>query len=121
MTRQRFFCIAMAGSFIWYWVPGYLFTGLSIFNWVCWITPNNVAINTLFGTYTGLGMSALTFDWWIISSIGNPLITPVGCMSYFVPLLTLVHSQWWSQMNVGSALFLMHWVIAPILYCKTAD
>lgn len=22
-------------------VPGYLFTGLSVFSWVCWIAPNN--------------------------------------------------------------------------------
>ena len=83
MSRERFFCIAMAGSFIWYWVPGYLFTGLSMFNWACWIAPKNIVINTLFGTATGLGMSMLTFDWAIISYLGNPLTTPVGYMSLF--------------------------------------
>jgi OPT family oligopeptide transporter len=87
MTRERFFCIATVGSFIWYWVSGYLFTGLSMFNWVCWIAPKNVIINTLFGTSTGLGMSVLSFDWAMISSLNNPLITPVGCMSF----LWLVH------------------------------
>ena len=83
MTREHFFWITTAGSFIWYWVPGYLFTGLSMFNWVCWIAPKNVIINTLFGTNTGLGMGILTFDWAIISSLGSPLITPVGCVSLF--------------------------------------
>jgi hypothetical protein len=77
LSRQRFFLIALAGSFIWYWVPGYLFTGLSMFNWVCWIAPNNLTVNTLFGTATGLGMSVLTFDWSMISFIGSPLVTPV--------------------------------------------
>ena len=118
---QHVFYIVVAGSFIWYWVPGYLFTGLSIFNWVCWITPNNATINILFGTNTGLGMSAFTFDWGIITSISNPLATPVGCISYFVLLLTLVLSQWWSQMNLGFGLFSMLWVIAPVLYCEIAD
>ena len=77
LSRQRFFLIAMVCSFIWYWVPGYLFTGLSMFNWICWIAPNNVVVNTLFGTATGLGMSVLTFDWSMISFFGSPLVTPV--------------------------------------------
>lgn len=78
MTRERFFCIAMLCSFIWYWVPGYLFTALSMFNWVCWIAPNNLVVNALFGTNTGLGMSILTFDWSMIAFIGSPLVTPVS-------------------------------------------
>lgn len=77
ISRERFFLIALACSFVWYWVPGYLFTGLSAFNWICWIAPNNLVVNTLFGTSSGLGMSILTFDWSQISFIGNPLVTPV--------------------------------------------
>ena len=82
MTRQRFFVIALACSFVWYWVPGYLFTALSMFNWVCWIAPNNVVVNALFGTNTGLGMSILTFDWSMIAFIGSPLVTPVCVFHY---------------------------------------
>jgi hypothetical protein len=78
MTRERFFCIAMACSFIWYWVPGYLFTALSVFNWACWIAPNNVVVNVLFGAQTGLGMGILTFDWSMMAYHSSPLITPVG-------------------------------------------
>ena len=77
ISRERFFLIALACSFIWYWVPGYLFTGLSMFNWVCWIAPNNLVVNALFGTSSGLGMGVLTFDWSMISFIGSPLVTPV--------------------------------------------
>jgi OPT family small oligopeptide transporter len=99
MTRERFFCLAMLCSFIWYWIPGYLFTALSMFNWVCWIAPNNLVVNALFGTNTGLGMSVLTFDWSMIAFIGSPLVTP-----------------WWSQMNTGAAFILIFWIIAPIVY-----
>ena len=77
ISRQKFFAIVVVGSFLWYFVPGYLWTGLSVFNWVCWIAPANVAVNSLFGTSTGLGMGLLTFDWSMISYIGSPLVTPV--------------------------------------------
>jgi OPT family oligopeptide transporter len=78
MPRERFFLIALACSFVWYWFPGFIFTALSVFNWACWIAPNNVVVNTLFGTNTGLGMGILTFDWSMISYIGSPLVTPVS-------------------------------------------
>jgi len=121
MTRERFFWIATAGSFIWYWIPGHLFTGLSMFNWVCWIAPKDVIINTLFGTNTGLGMSIVTFDWMLISSFYNPLVVPVGCMSFFLlgSSLTPTPFKWWTQMNAGVGFILMIWVSAPILYCNT--
>lgn len=78
MSRERFFTLVFIGSFVWYWFPGYIFTALSMFNWVCWIVPNNVAVNALFGTSTGLGMGVLTFDWSMITYIGSPLVTPVS-------------------------------------------
>ena len=80
ISRMHFYFIALACGFIWYWVPGYLFTALSAFNWVCWIVPNNLTVNALFGTITGLGMSVMTFDWSVISFVSNPLVTPV-CFS----------------------------------------
>ncbi|KAK7041928.1 hypothetical protein VNI00_008910 [Paramarasmius palmivorus] len=99
MTRERFFLIAMVCSFVWYWFPGYLFTALSMFNWVCWIAPDNVAVNALFGTNTGLGMSILTFDWSMISYIGSPLVTP-----------------WWSELNTTVSMVFWFWIIVPIIY-----
>jgi OPT family oligopeptide transporter len=78
VSRYKFFYLATAGSFVWYWVPGYLWTGLSVFNWACWIAPNNVPVNALFGTLSGLGMGIFTFDWGMISYIGSPLVTPVN-------------------------------------------
>lgn len=77
ISRERFFCMTVLGSFVWYWFPGYIWTGLSVFNWVCWIVPTNVAVNSLFGTSTGLGMGFLTFDWAMISYVVSPLVVPV--------------------------------------------
>lgn len=77
ITRERFFCYVCFGAIVWFFVPGYLFTALSMFNWVCWIAPNNVTVNALFGG-AGLGMSGLTFDWSMISFISSPMVTPVS-------------------------------------------
>lgn len=101
ISRERFFCIALAGSFVWYWVPGYLFQGLSIFNWVCWAAPNNLVVNQLFGTISGLGMSVFTLDWSMISYIGSPLVSP-----------------WWSEVNTFASFVLWFWIITPIVYCE---
>jgi hypothetical protein len=78
-SREKFFCVILGSSFIYFWLPGYLFTALSVFNWVCWIVPNNTVVNQLFGTSSGLGMGIFTFDWAMIAYIGSPLVTPVRC------------------------------------------
>ncbi|KAG1715802.1 hypothetical protein ID866_1378 [Astraeus odoratus] len=99
ISREKFFAIVAACSFFWYFLPGYLWTGLSVFNWVCWIAPNNVVVNSLFGTSTGLGMGLLTFDWSMISYVSSPLVTP-----------------WWSEANTAVGLVLCFWIITPIIY-----
>jgi hypothetical protein len=77
LSREKFFSIVLACGFVWYWIPGYLWTGISVFNWVCWAAPQNVVVNQLFGTLSGLGMSVLTLDWAVVSYMGSPLVTPV--------------------------------------------
>jgi hypothetical protein len=101
MSRNRFFLYVTLGSAVYYFVPGYLFTALSVFNWVCWIAPNNVVVNQLFGYSTGLGFGFLTFDWSMISYIGSPLVTP-----------------WWAQANVFAVFVLFIWIVSPIMYCE---
>ena len=85
MSRERFLYIACACSFMYYWFPGYIWTGLSVFNWVCWIAPNNVVVNSLFGSISGIGMGLFTFDWVMISAIGSPLVVPV-CLDARMPI-----------------------------------
>ena len=81
MSRERFFFLAFLCSFLWYFLPGYLFTALSVFSWVCWIRPQDKMINALFGYTHGVGMGLLTFDWSMIAYISSPLVTPVCLLS----------------------------------------
>ncbi|KAI0041118.1 OPT oligopeptide transporter [Auriscalpium vulgare] len=101
MSRLKFLYLASACSFIWYWVPGYLWTGLSVFNWVCWIAPNNIVVNSLFGTLNGLGMGLFTFDWSMISILDSPLVVP-----------------WWAQVNMFATFVVVIWFLSPILWAK---
>ncbi|KAG9312692.1 OPT oligopeptide transporter protein-domain-containing protein [Chiua virens] len=99
ISRERFFLYVWAGSMCWYFLPGYLFQALSYFSWVCWIAPDNVVVNQLFGYQSGLGMSLITFDWSQISYIGSPLATP-----------------WWAEANIAVAFMFFIWFLTPVLY-----
>ncbi|TRM57392.1 OPT oligopeptide transporter protein-domain-containing protein [Schizophyllum amplum] len=103
VSRERFFAYALGGTFVWYFFPGYLFEALSVFTWVCWIAPNNVKINQLFGYHSGLGFSIFTFDWSQIAYIGSPLATP-----------------WWAQANVIIGFLFFFWFLTPVLYYTNA-
>jgi hypothetical protein len=105
ISRERFFYLACLCSFVWYWVPGYLWTGLSVFNWVCWIAPSNVVVNSLFGSLGGFGMGLFTLDWVAISAIGSPLVIPVS-------LLGMPHSDdtRHSRQNISFGLSSTCWV-----------
>ncbi|KAF7334639.1 OPT oligopeptide transporter [Mycena venus] len=100
-------CAAVCGGRVqgacWYLVPGYLFTGLSFFSWVCWIKPNNVVVNQLFGVNYGLAMGMVTFDWAQITYIGSPLATP-----------------WWAEANIAVGFVFFFWILTPALYVRTA-
>ncbi|KAH9853046.1 OPT oligopeptide transporter [Lenzites betulinus] len=101
ISREKFFLIVVVASTFYYFLPGFLFTGLSVFSWACWIAPQNQTVNTLFGYNTGLGLGFITFDWSMISWLGNPLVSP-----------------WWTEANVFVAFVIIYWVIAPILYFR---
>lgn len=93
VSRERFFFYGFIGAFCWYFLPAYLFQALSYFSWVCWIAPENVVVNQLFGSISGLGMSVFVFDWAQIAYTGSPLATPL-----------------WAQLNVVGSMI--------IFYCK---
>lgn len=99
ITRIKFFGVVAFGSFVWYWFPGLIFTGLSYFTWICWIAPNNIAVNQVFGMVTGMGLFPLTFDWSMVAYNTNPLLSP--------------H---WAAVNVFFGFALFFWVITPALY-----
>lgn len=99
ISRQRFFFYFFAASAVWYLVPGYLFQALSYFSWVCWIAPDNVPLNEMFGYVHGLGMSLITFDWAQVAYIGSPLATP-----------------WWAQANILVGFVFFFWFLTPLLH-----
>ncbi|KAH8096862.1 small oligopeptide transporter [Cristinia sonorae] len=99
LSRERFFTYAFIGATLWYFVPGYLFSALSMFSWVCWIAPNNVKVNLLFGYRSGMGFSLLTLDWNQVALIGSPLVTP-----------------WWAEANVVAGFVFFYWFLTPVLY-----
>lgn len=69
MSREKFFFLAFLGSTCWYFFPGYLFQALSFFNWVCWIAPNNVVVNQLFGYNSGL---VRQLQYTLLSILSDP-------------------------------------------------
>jgi OPT family small oligopeptide transporter len=99
MSREKFFFLAFLGSTCWYFVPGYIFQALSYFSWVCWIAPNNIVVNEMFGVMHGMGMSLITFDWAQIAYIGSPLATP-----------------WWAEANVVAGFVFFFWFLTPVLH-----
>ncbi|KAF2139368.1 uncharacterized protein K452DRAFT_254698 [Aplosporella prunicola CBS 121167] len=99
ISRYRFFLYVFIIGFCWYWVPGFIFTGLSTFAFICWAAPNNVVVNNLFGMTTGLGFLPTTFDWSQISFNGSPLVVP-----------------FWAQSNVFAGWAFHFALVTPILY-----
>lgn len=99
ITRLKFFMVVMICAFVWYWFPGLIFVGLSYFTWICWIAPNNVVVNQLFGMETGLGLFPLTFDWSQIAYNTNPLLSPS-----------------WAAVNVFAGFAFFFWIVVPGLY-----
>ena len=75
--RYMFFLIVAASTFCYEWIPQVMAQFLQIFTFVCWIAPENVAVNQVFGGLTGLGILPISFDWNIISGfLLSPLQTP---------------------------------------------
>lgn len=81
ISRRRFAVYCLAGMFVYFWLPNYLFQALTFFNWTTWISPQNVTLALVTGTLCGLGLNPWpTFDWNIISAYGDPIITPFFSM-----------------------------------------
>ena len=40
ISRYRFFLYVFGAGFCWYWFPGFIFTGLSTFAFICWAAPS---------------------------------------------------------------------------------
>ena len=78
ISRYRFFFLAFALMFVYFWIPNYLFSALSVFAWMTWIAPNNRELTVLTGMSNGMGLfnPLPTFDWNIVSFLYDPLMYP---------------------------------------------
>ena len=75
--RYKIFMIIASLTFVWEWVPEVFAQFLQYFLFPCWIWPNNVVVNQIFGGQTGIGLLPITFDWNVINGyLGSPLQTP---------------------------------------------
>jgi OPT family small oligopeptide transporter len=77
LSRVKYFYLAFALMFVYFWFPGYIFGALSLFSWLTWIAPDNLNLNTITGFNNGLGLNPWpTFDWNIVTFMVDPLIVP---------------------------------------------
>ncbi|KAG8961167.1 hypothetical protein FRC05_006279 [Tulasnella sp. 425] len=105
LSRLRLFFAATAISCLWVFLPGTTDRGIfsrpshTSRSFVGFGQVENVVVNQLFGSVTGLGLNVLTFDWSQIAWVGSPLIIP-----------------FWVQVHVFGTFVVIYWIIAPILY-----
>lgn len=92
LGRVQYFKLLLSGTFFWQWIPTYVFTGLSVFNWICWVAPKSVVANHLFGYHNGLSLLPITLDWAQVSTFSSPLIPP-----------------WWTGLNLLIA-YVFFWI-----------
>lgn len=98
-TRQKFFAVCAIGSFMYYWIPAYIFPAITALALLCYINPSSVVLAQVTGAQ-GLGIGVVSLDWNTITAfLGSPLITP-----------------WWAQVNIGIGFVLIAWVMVPIAY-----
>ncbi|KAK3377360.1 OPT oligopeptide transporter protein-domain-containing protein [Lasiosphaeria ovina] len=78
VSRYKFFYICAGSMAVYYWLPGYLFTALSTFNWMTWIAPQNITLAILTGSSLGLGLlnPLTTFDWNVATTSYAALARP---------------------------------------------
>ena len=88
------FFITFGISFLYFWIPGYLFQALSQFNWMTWIAPDNMNLAIATGSFGGLGINPIpSFDFNVIGTAGfyypfySSLISYLGA---FVSLFAVV-------------------------------
>lgn len=81
MSRYKFFFLVFGGMCVYFWLPDYLFQGLSFFAWMTWISPNNFNLAVVTGSQFGLGFNPISsFDWNVFATYSYPLTYP--CFSF---------------------------------------
>lgn len=88
--------------FVWYWFPGYIFTSLTLFNWLAWIHPYDFNLTAITGLKNGLGFNPLpTFDWNVATHSVDSLVIPfavtintfIGCFLGGIVILGIYYTN----------------------------
>lgn len=98
VSRLKFFWVVFTVYGLYFVFPQAIFQALSYFNWMVWISPNNVTLALVTGSVTGLGFNPWpTFDvnYFYI----NPWITPLfatlnlmaGMLFLATPFIAIVY------------------------------
>ncbi|PWY73104.1 OPT oligopeptide transporter [Aspergillus sclerotioniger CBS 115572] len=107
ISRFRFFLVAFALMFVYFWFPDLVFSALSTFDWLAWIAPNDFKLTAITGMKKGLGFNPLpTFDWNIVTHALDPLTVPssVTINTFFGVLLggiTIIGLYWTNAYHTG--------------------
>ncbi|KAK9243046.1 OPT oligopeptide transporter protein-domain-containing protein [Lipomyces tetrasporus] len=76
ISKYKLFWIVMWGTLVYFFIPDYLFTALSTFNWITWIAPHNKNLAFVTGSRIGAGFNPITsFDWSVIN-YSSPMVVP---------------------------------------------
>lgn len=57
MTRYVCFVLATVTFMFYHWIPNQFFQALRLFNWMTWISPNNMNLAIVTGSYGGMGFN----------------------------------------------------------------
>jgi OPT family small oligopeptide transporter len=107
ISRYRFFVAAFCAMFVWFWFPDYIFSALSLFNWIAWIAPTNFTLAAVTGVNKGLGINPFpTLDWNVATHSIDPLIIPYPVtLNYFFGAclggITIAGLYWTNAYNTG--------------------
>ncbi|KAL4880727.1 OPT oligopeptide transporter protein-domain-containing protein [Aspergillus karnatakaensis] len=107
MSRYKFFLLAFGAMFVWFWVPQYLVTAVSLFNWIAWIAPDNFTLTAVTGLKRGLGFNPFpTLDWNVVVHNIDPWVVPFHVtFNLFVGVLlggfVLIAIYWTNTYNTG--------------------
>ncbi|KAF8985318.1 hypothetical protein BGZ46_004883 [Entomortierella lignicola] len=97
-SRMRYFLLVTLATFVYYWLPGFIFPVIGTISWICWINPENSVLAQLTGS-NGLGIGTIALDWSSISNYIAPLVTP-----------------WFAQLNILVGFVVMVYILIPLAY-----
>ncbi|KAF9169351.1 hypothetical protein BGX21_008144 [Mortierella sp. AD011] len=98
MSRMKYFLLLTFGSFMFYWLPGFIFPTIGMISWICWINPENPVLAQLTGS-SGLGIGTISLDWSAITYYFSPMVTP-----------------WFAQVNIMVGFVALVYVMVPLAY-----